>query len=92
MYNLQSYLQTVLDAIFGGQFTFYLPYQSFGWLSNRFADAMSSTSPVEYFVLSLVSQPQYVFSLFVWLWFAVLIFKLTILLPFKFLKSVVKRK
>lgn len=91
MSNIQTYIQTVLNAIFGGQFTFYLPYQVFGWLSNLFVDAMVASSPLEYFFLSLVTQPQYIFSLFIWLWFAFLVFRLTILFPYNWLRSIIRK-
>lgn len=89
MQNILDYFNSVIYAIFGSNSFFALlsPNTVYRFLSNPDSPFLS----LEDFILRVLSNPSFIFSFFVWTWFAVLVFKLLLVYPFKWIRSVIKR-
>lgn len=88
MQNIVDYFYYVLRVIFGNGFSVYSPAECLGHIS----EIAESSSTLESFLLGFLTRPELFLSYFVWTWFAILVFKLLLVYPFKWFKSVVKRK
>lgn len=87
MSNILAYFNAFLDVIFDGALVLYSPATVISYLAN-----INYTSGLEPFILNVLHHPEYFLSYVVWVWFACLSFKLLLILPYKFFKSLVKRK
>lgn len=97
MQNIVNYFNSVLGVIFGSSHGSprlnLLPYDSFiSELNLFFENSIDSGSfDLLRFIGEFLSSPSMIFSAFVWAWFAILTFKLLLVYPFNWLRSIIRK-
>lgn len=91
MQSIVDYFNAFTQVIFGLNLLI-TPRQLFDWYNTIFTQWTASGSDFSWFVGKFIQYPDKIFSSIVWFWFLWLTFYLLILCPFKWFRSLVKRK
>lgn len=87
MQNIIDYFNTFLHVIFGNSVSLYSPSVVIDWIN----EAGELASSLENFIIILSQNIQYLLSLFVWVWFAVLTVNLLLIFPYRWIRSVIRK-
>lgn len=90
MSNIISYFNTFLNVLFGSSLTLYSPAVLISVWSSAVTAGIDASS-FEVFFLSVIQSPSFVFSCFVWVFFAILTVNLLLIFPYHWIRSVIRK-